>query len=68
MQSFKYGSVIERFDAEHIGSIPIILPDDKLSMTIDKLVKEYANQIHHSFELEENAISMVEKEIDGWNA
>ena len=66
MQSFKYGSVIERFDALRIESIPVIKPTQELSNEITALIKQYKDCTYRAFCAEEKAISMVEQEIESW--
>jgi hypothetical protein len=67
MQSLKYGSVIERFDAEHAGNIPIIEPTKELSKKITAIIRRYMDCSYRAFIAEEKAISMVEQEIEKWN-
>ena len=67
MQSLKYGSVIERFDIENIKTIPIIRPTEELSQTVTEIVKSYMDKTFRAFNCEEQAISMVEQEIERWN-
>ena len=66
MQSFKYGSVIERFDALRIESIPVIKPTQELSNEITALINQYKDCTYRAFCAEEKAISMVEQEIESW--
>ena len=66
MQSFKYGSVIERFDALRTESIPVVKPTQELSDEITALIKQYKECTYHAFCAEEEAISMVEAEIESW--
>lgn len=63
MQSFKYGSVIERFDALRTESIPVIKPTQELSDEITALIKQYKDCTYRAFCAEEEVISMVEQEI-----
>lgn len=67
MQSLKYGSVIERFDAEHAGTIPIVEPTRELSSKITSIISNYMDYTYRAFKAEEEAISMVETEIEKWN-
>ena len=67
LQSMKYGSVIERFDAEHTKSIPIILPTKELSDEVTAIIKNYMDCTYKAFKAEEQAISLVEHEIERWN-
>jgi type I restriction enzyme S subunit len=67
MQSLKYGSVIERFDAEHAGTIPIVEPTPELSSKITSIISNYMDCTYKAFKAEEEAIYMVEAEIEKWN-
>lgn len=67
MQSLKYGSVIERFDIENIKTIPIVRPTEELSQAVTDIVKSYMAKTYRAFNCEEQAISMVEREIESWN-
>jgi type I restriction enzyme S subunit len=66
MQSMKYGSVIERFDAEHAGSIPIVEPTRELSTDITSIIKHYMDCTYRAFNADEKAITLVESEIKKW--
>lgn len=66
IQSFKYGSVIERIDAMRVESIPVITPTEQLSKQITEIVKHYAHCIYRAFCKEETAVEMVEAEIEKW--
>lgn len=67
MQSLKYGSVIERFDIENIKTIPVVRPTEELSQAVTDIVKSYMAKTYRAFNCEEQAISMVEREIESWN-
>jgi restriction endonuclease S subunit len=67
LQSLKYGSVIERFDAQHIASIPIVKPTAEINAAISAIIDEYSKQIYIAFCKEQEAISMVEREIESWS-
>lgn len=67
MQSLKYGSVIERFDIENIKTIPIVRPTEELSQAVTDIVKSYMDKTYRAFNCEEQAIHMVEQEIESWN-
>lgn len=67
MQSLKYGSVIERFDIENIKTIPIVRPTEELSQAVTDIVKSYMAKTYRAFNCEEQAISMIEREIERWN-
>ena len=66
MQSLKYGSVIERFDVPNVASIPVIKPTQELSDQISSFIDQYSELIYSSFCKEQEAISMVENEIEKW--
>lgn len=67
MQSLKYGAVIERFDVQNIETVPIFIPTKELSATITDIIREYKDCLYRAFCKEENAISMVETEIESWD-
>lgn len=67
MQSLKYGSVIERFDIGNLENVPIVLPTKKISGEATQLVRKYMACTYKAFNAEENAIRMVEQEIEKWN-
>lgn len=66
MQSFKYGSVIERFDIANIANLPVVEPTKDLSETVTKIIQQYSDCTYKAFVAEETAISLVEKEIESW--
>ena len=67
IQSMKYGSVIERVEPFHIASIPVLKPSDELSASVTALVSHYMHKTYHAFTAEEQAISLVEQEIERWS-
>ena len=67
MQSLKYGSVIERFDIGNLENVPVVLPTKEISEGVTQLVRKYMNCTYKAFNAEENAIRMVEQEIEKWN-
>ena len=67
IQSMKYGSVIERIEPFHVESIPVVEPTQELSDEISCLIKQYMDKTYRAFNCEEQAISMVEQEIEKWN-
>ena len=67
IQSMKYGSVIERIEPFHIESIPIIIPSEHLSSSISQLVNAYRKKTTEAYKLEEQAIKLLESEIEKWN-
>lgn len=66
MQSMKYGSVIERFDADHVRTIPIVKPTKELSNEVSALIDKYKDCTYKAYCLERSAIKAVEDEIDSW--
>lgn len=67
IQSMKYGSVIERIEPFHIESIPVVEPTPELSKKVKTLISSYMDDLYKAFCLEEEAISLVEQEIEKWN-
>lgn len=67
IQSLKYGSVIERIEPFHVESIPVIKPTKEVSEKITSLIQEYMDYSYRAFKSEEEAISLVEKEIESWS-
>ncbi len=67
IQSMKYGSVIERIEPFHVESIPVVEPTKELSAKISSLIRQYMDKTYRAFNCEEQAISMVEQEIESWN-
>lgn len=67
IQSMKYGSVIERIEPFHVESIPVVEPTIELSAKITSLIRQYMAKTYRAFKCEEQAIHMVEREIESWN-
>ena len=67
IQSMKYGSVIERIEPFHVESIPVVTPTKELSEEITLIIKRYMDYTYRAFIAEENAIQIVEEEIEKWN-
>lgn len=67
IQSMKYGAVIERIEPFHVESIPVVKPTKELSDEITKIIRNYMDCTYRAFNAEEQAISMVEQEIEKWN-
>ena len=65
-QSLKYGSVIERVEPLHVQMIPVIVPNQELIDTISNKIREYQKLFYDAFKAEEQAIDLVEKEIESW--
>ena len=66
IQSMKYGSVIERIEPFHVDSIPVVTPSLEVSNKITGMVRRYMEFSYTSFKLEDEAISLVEAEIEKW--
>lgn len=66
IQSMKYGSVIERIEPFHVGSIPVFIPSEKVSQEITDKINVYKKNMYIAFNKENQAISLVEKEIESW--
>lgn len=67
IQSMKYGSVIERIEPFHVESIPVVKPTKEVSDEITSLIQTYMDCTYRAFCAEEQAITMVEQEIEKWN-
>jgi restriction endonuclease S subunit len=67
IQSMKYGSVIERIEPFHVESIPVVKPTKEISDEITSLIQHYMDFTYRAFIAEEQAITMVEQEIEKWN-
>lgn len=65
---FSFGSVIPQVEPHHLKRIPVPTLKEKNVEEIDSLVQQYAEKIDISKRKELQAISLVEKEIDGWKA
>lgn len=66
LNSIKYGSVIERLEPFHVESVPVLIPDKDLEMKINRLIDLYKENYYQSFKKENQAIDLIEKEIDAW--
>lgn len=65
-QSLKYGSVIERVEPFHVGSIPIAIPENNIYNEIVNSIGVYNDSMYLAFVKEKTAIDLIEKEIDQW--
>ena len=63
-QSLKYGSVIERVEPFHVGSIPIAIPENNIYNEIVNSIGIYNDSMYLAFVKEKTAIDLIEKEID----
>lgn len=68
IQSMKYGSVIERIEPFHVESIPVIIPSSEVSQKITEVIGKYMDFSYRAFKSEEEAILLVEKEIESWSS
>lgn len=66
IQSLKYGSVIERVEPFHIDMIPVYIPEKEVMNNITVNVENYKNLFYKAFKMEEEAINLIEKEIESW--
>lgn len=66
IQSMKYGSVIERIEPFHVESIPVYVPSEELSQKITSSVKKYMECLNKAFRLEEEALVMIEEQVNIW--
>lgn len=66
IQSLKYGSVIERVEPFHIDQIPVLIPTKEFSELITREIKFYKNLTYNAFCKENQAVQLVEKEIEQW--
>lgn len=68
IQSMKYGSVIERIEPFHVESIPVVVPTPEIADAITTLVRAYMDCIYRAFKCEEEAVCLVENEIESWSS
>ena len=67
LQILPYGSVIITLGEEFLGDVDLpIIPKEDMDNVVD-LIKEYVSKNDKAIELENQAISMVEQEIEKWN-
>jgi len=66
IQSLKYGSVIERIEPFHVDQIPVLIPTKDFSERITKIIQKYKENIYNAFIKENQAIQLIEKEIEQW--
>lgn len=62
---FKYGSVIQHLEAFHVADIPVPILDEHKKIIAER-VKEYVVKNSEAKKLEQDAISIVEAEIEMW--
>lgn len=67
LQVLPYGSVIITLGEEFLGNVDLpLIQDDKMAEVVS-LVKQYISKNDQAIFLENQAISMVEQEIEKWN-
>ena len=66
IQSLKYGSVIERVEPFHIETIPVFIPDSDIIQSVSEKIEKFKNYRYLAFKKEQEAIALVEKEIEEW--
>ncbi|OYP68713.1 restriction endonuclease subunit S [Prevotella sp. P5-64] len=67
LQILPYGSVIITLGEEFLGNVDLpIIPKEDMDNVVE-LIKEYVYKNDKAIELENQAISMVEQEIEKWN-
>lgn len=66
IQSLKYGSVIERVEPFHIETIPVFIPELDIIQLVSEKIKKFKNYRYLAFKKEQEAIALVEKEIEQW--
>ena len=68
LQSLAFGSVIITLGENFVADIDLPILDEQRQEKIIQKIDEYVRLADKAAEKESSAISMVEKEIDGWNA
>jgi type I restriction enzyme S subunit len=66
IQSFTYGSVIPQIETHHLELVPIPMFDKDFMDKIHVSIMEYKEKINNSILKENQAIDLIEKEIDAW--
>lgn len=66
IQSIKYGSVIERVEPFHVEMIPVQILNIDLINEIKLIINKYKVSFYEAFLKENQAIDLIEKEIDAW--
>ena len=66
MEASAFGSVIITLSEELIGNIDIPIVDDNIIQTIDKLIDQYQELHDKANDIENQAINLIETEIDSW--
>ena len=66
MESSSFGSVIITLNEDLIGNIEMPILEEHLKSEIEKRTEKYISNLDLSTELENQAIDLIEKEIDQW--
>jgi len=66
MESSSFGSVIITLNEDLIGNIEMPILEEHLQSEIEKRTEKYISNLDLSTELENQAIDLIEKEIDQW--
>ena len=66
IKSLKYGSAIERIEPFHVDQIPILRPTEDHSKLITQKIMHYKDCVYLALQKENQAIQLVEKEIEQW--
>ena len=66
MESSSFGSVIITLNEDLIGNIEMPILEERLQSEIEKRTEKYISNLDQSTELENQAIDLIEKEIDQW--
>lgn len=66
LNSLRYGSVIHRIEPFHVENLPILILPQKLRQEVSHLIKTYSKMLYRAFKMENEAIGLIEKEIESW--
>ena len=55
---------MERIDKSNIETIPVVIPTEELSKFVTEIIRRYSDCTYRAYKLEEQAITMVEQEIE----
>lgn len=66
IQGFTYGSVIPQIEPHHLELVPIPLMDEELMNKIHLDIMKYKLNLNEAILKENQAIALIEKEIDLW--
>lgn len=66
MEASAFGSVIITLNEELIADIDLPILSNEISLKIENLIEEYISKLDNSIHKENQAIDLIEKEIDAW--